>query len=146
MFGDIGHGGLLLLVGILLNVFSDALKANGMEGLASARYLILLMGVFAFYCGFIYNDLFSLPTNLFGSCFRNVEGSPETEIIENCVYPLGLDPKWYVAKNELSFMNSLKMKLAVIVGVLQMGWGICLKGFNALYVGSLIDFFFEFIP
>jgi V-type H+-transporting ATPase subunit a len=76
------------------------------------------MGVFAFYCGFIYNDFFSLPFNLFGSCFKNVEGSAVTELIPDCVHPLGLDPKWYVAKNELGFMNSLKMKMAVIVGVL----------------------------
>jgi len=117
MFGDIGHGGLLLVVGALMTYFSDHLKANGMEAFAEVRYLFLLMGVFAFYCGFIYNDFFSIPFNLFGSCFKNVEGSATTEIVPNCVYPLGLDPKWYVAKNELSFMNSLKMKLAVIIGV-----------------------------
>lgn len=103
-----------------------------MGDIAAYRYLFLLMGLFAFYCGFIYNDFFSLPWNLFGSCFENGEGT-STKIVENCVYPLGLDPKWYIAKNELSFMNSLKMKLAVIVGVIQMGWGVCLKGLNAIY-------------
>lgn len=117
MFGDIGHGGLLLCAGALMTYFSDFLKANGMEDVASVRYLFLLMGIFAFYCGFIYNDFFSLPWNLFGSCFKNVEGTLTTEIIPNCTYPLGLDPKWYIATNELSFMNSLKMKLAVIIGV-----------------------------
>lgn len=76
------------------------------------------MGLFAFYCGFLYNDFFSLPLNIFGSCFNNVEGTAVTEHIPGCVYPLGLDPKWYIAKNELSFMNSLKMKVAVIVGVI----------------------------
>jgi len=28
-----------------------------------------------------------------------------------------MDPKWYIASNELAVFNSLKMKLAVIIGV-----------------------------
>lgn len=76
------------------------------------------MGFFAFFSGFIYNDFFSMPLKLFGSCFENVPGSSVTKAIEGCVHPIGLDPKWYIAKNELSFMNSLKMKISVIVGVL----------------------------
>jgi vacuolar-type H+-ATPase subunit I/STV1 len=31
MFGDIGHGGLLLAAGICLTMFSDTLKASGLE-------------------------------------------------------------------------------------------------------------------
>jgi V-type H+-transporting ATPase subunit a len=38
------------------------------------------------------------------------------------------------------------MKTSVILGVLQMSLGICMKGFNALYFGAYVDFFFEFIP
>lgn len=77
MFGDIGHGGLLLIVGILLTKYSDVLKSNGLEAFAEVRYLILLMGICAFYCGFIYNDFFAIPWKLFGTCFENVEGTAE---------------------------------------------------------------------
>jgi V-type H+-transporting ATPase subunit a len=73
MFGDIGHGGFLLIGAILLVQNVDKLKGiPELEGLIIARYLFLLMGICALYCGFIYNDFMSLPWNIFGSCFKNV--------------------------------------------------------------------------
>ena len=38
------------------------------------------------------------------------------------------------------------MKLAVILGVVHMLFGIVLKGVNALHFRSCIDFIFEFLP
>jgi V-type H+-transporting ATPase subunit a len=64
----------------------------------------------------------------------------------DCVYPVGIDPAWYMGSNELAFLNSLKMKLSVILGVLQMSLGICMKAFNASYFKNKLDFFFEFVP
>ena len=148
MFGDIGHGGVLLAFGMFLclrNTFLQESK-SAIAPILQARYLILLMGIFAFYCGFIYNDFFSLPFDIFGSCYKVVEGEEMAERHENCVYPFGLDPKWYIASNELSFFNSLKMKLAVIIGVSQMTFGIFLKAINCIHYGVYVDFFFEFIP
>ncbi len=75
------------------------------------------MGFFATYSGFIYNDFLAIPWNLFGSCYiNNDEGGADLK--PNCVYPIGIDPKWYLSTNELTFFNSLKMKMAVIIGVL----------------------------
>lgn len=51
-----------------------------------------------------------------------------------------------MAKNELTYLNSLKMKLAVILGVLQMAMGVILKGFNYHYSKKRVEFYFEFIP
>lgn len=42
--------------------------------------------------------------------------------------------------------NSLKMKLAVILGVFQMMLGIILKAVNAIHFKEKLDFIFEFIP
>lgn len=70
MFGDIGHGGVLFAIGILLTKNYDKLKSNpDFKDVLIARYLILMMGFFAFFAGWMYNDFLSLPFNLFGSCY-----------------------------------------------------------------------------
>ena len=43
-------------------------------------------------------------------------------------------------------MNSQKMKMAVILGVLQMSFGVFMKGLNSIFFKRPIDFFFEFLP
>ena len=78
------------------------------------------MGFFSFYCGLIYNDFMALPLTLFESCYVNDPIQKVAHKKPECVYPLGIDPKWYAATNDLTFLNSFKMKWSVIVGVLQM--------------------------
>ena len=124
MFGDIGHGFILMCFGAYLTLQKDELiKSKSMlVPVLKARYLLLLMGIFAFFCGWMYNDFLSLSFPVFGSCYNN--GRDLTaEKIKGCTYPFGLDPKWTVASNELAFVNSLKMKLSVILGIFQMCMG-----------------------
>jgi V-type H+-transporting ATPase subunit a len=61
-------------------------------------------------------------------------------------YPFGVDWAWHGASNELLMMNSLKMKLSVLFGVLQMTLGLVLRFMNAVFFKSKIDFFCECIP
>lgn len=113
-----------------------------------------MMGFFAVYAGFIYNDMFSLGLNLFGSRWYFgddvEEGTVATMTSDygsaDAVYPFGLDPAWHVASNELLFFNSFKMKLSVILGIIQMFGGTMLKGANAIFFGETLDFLFEFLP
>jgi V-type H+-transporting ATPase subunit a len=155
MFGDIGHGFLLLFFGLYLVFNSDELKKDNspLKPAVKARYLLLFMGISAFYCGWMYNDFLSVPLGIFGSCYSDKKPNPgevdhmaTAQKINGCIYPFGLDPKWYVSTNELAFMNSMKMKLSVIFGVIQMVFGICLKGINAYYFKLPLEIFFEFIP
>jgi len=70
MFGDIGHGGILFAFGAYLTYYADTLKNTALSKILSYRYLLLLMGFFAFYSGLIYNDFFSIPWSIFGnSCW-----------------------------------------------------------------------------
>jgi V-type H+-transporting ATPase subunit a len=61
-------------------------------------------------------------------------------------YPFGLDPAWAGADNELLFVNSMKMKLSVLIGVCQMFLGVCLRFTNAVKFKSFTDFVCECIP
>lgn len=162
MYGDIGHGLFLFCAGLTLlwnEKANDNAKLGEMgEGLHSGRYMITMMGFFAVYAGLIYNDMFSLGLNLFGSRWKfegqdsgHVEEGAEASMTatfgsNESVYPFGLDPIWHVSSNELLFFNSFKMKLSVIFGIIQMFGGTCLKGANAIYFGQKLDLLYEFIP
>ena len=111
------------------------------------------MGLFSVYAGLVYNDYFSLGINLFGSSWSfpshdsNVKAVLKGEYGDSSlVYPFGADPVWHVASNELLFVNSMKMKMSVILGIIQMTFGVVLKGLNAYYFKSKLDLFTEFLP
>ena len=70
MFGDIAHGTMLFVLG-LYAIFNHHQLENGtFKILARMRYMITLMGFFAIYCGFIYNDLAGFNMNFFSSCYN----------------------------------------------------------------------------
>ncbi|GMR37342.1 hypothetical protein PMAYCL1PPCAC_07537 [Pristionchus mayeri] len=61
-------------------------------------------------------------------------------------YYLGLDPVWNLASNKLNFLNTMKMKSAVILGIMQMTFGLFVSLGNHINNRSLVDVFFQFIP
>jgi len=171
MFGDVGHGLLLFLTGIILCLRGkkilqeDMLSRGGYPWFGygrvvyDARYLLTMMGFFAIYAGLLYNDFLSTGLDLFGSRYtpgeskdggRSVEWIPQYDTTNTGVgpgpYPFGLDPAWHGASNELLFVNSMKMKIAVLLGVVQMVAGICLAFTNGFHDGSKIDIFFVYLP
>jgi V-type H+-transporting ATPase subunit a len=62
------------------------------------------------------------------------------------VYTFGIDPIWGKAENELVYVNSLKMKISVIIAIIHMTFGIIIKAVNSFNFKKKIDFYFEFIP
>ena len=153
MFGDIGHSLFLFCFSIYLLINNKTLSksTNSMiQTLAQARYFLLLMSIFSFYCGLLYNDFLSVPL-YFNSCYHKseIKEDKEEKLLtkdKECKYKFGLDPVWMISNNELAFINSLKMKFSVIIGVFQMTLGIVLKGINSIYDKNLIECFCVFIP
>lgn len=99
MFGDIGHGAVLFALGLYL-IFNDNWISRHSIGkmFSRLRYMVTLMGFFAFYCGWVYNDLIGFNYNFFGSCYdprKAINGRVYPK--QDCVYPFGIDPIWGIA-------------------------------------------------
>merc|ERR1712117_481305 len=126
------------------------------------RYLIMMMGMFTIYNGLIYNDCTSISINGFNgqqwsnviipatgpdACDTAAEGYCEVEHgKQNGVYAFGVDPVWAISSVQLSYMNSLKMKLSVLIGISQMTFGLFIKLSNHIHERDYLSIFGEFVP
>ncbi|EPQ13163.1 V-type proton ATPase 116 kDa subunit a isoform 4 [Myotis brandtii] len=171
MFGDCGHGTVMLLAALWMVRNERRFLAQKTDNeiwntFFQGRYLILLMGIFSIYTGFIYNDCFSKAFNIFGSSwsvrpmFRNGTWNMETMetnpllqlnpaipgVYSGNPYPFGIDPIWNLASNKLTFLNSYKMKMSVILGIVQMTFGVILSLFNHIYFRKTLNILLQFIP
>ena len=132
----------------------DSPEDSMLKSFVQYRYFFLLCSIFGIFCGFMYNEFFAIPLNLFGTCYTSKKNgelilSKEHRINapdKKCVYPVGLDPSWIGTVNELTYTNSLKMKLSIIVGVLHMMLGIFIRGINNINAKNHTAIYFEFIP
>uniref|UniRef100_A0AAY5EVP9 V-type proton ATPase subunit a n=1 Tax=Electrophorus electricus TaxID=8005 RepID=A0AAY5EVP9_ELEEL len=168
MFGDVGHGVAMTLFALwmVLTEKNHKRRRSGNEmwrPFYEGRYIILMMGLFSCYTGLIYNDCFSKSLNIFGSGW-NVKAIENfnnwTENTTNALlaldpnvsgvftgpYPLGIDPIWNLAVNRLVFLNSYKMKMSVIIGVLHMSFGVVLSVFNHLHFRQKFKLYLLFLP
>lgn len=88
MFGDIGHGLILLCIGLYLVFNNEEIEKGKLKMFSQLRYMVLMMGFFAVYCGFIYNDLIGFNLNLFGSCYNPpLHPSEDDEKMTKAIYP-----------------------------------------------------------
>ncbi|KAG2703331.1 hypothetical protein I3760_06G133100 [Carya illinoinensis] len=156
MFGDWGHGICLLLATLFLiareRKYSSQKLGDIMEMMFAGRYCILMMALFSIFTGLIYNEFFSVPFELFApsayAC-RDLSCRDATTvglIKARPTYPFGVDPAWHGTRSELPFLNSLKMKMSILLGVAQMNLGIMLSYYNAKFFGNSINTWFQFVP
>ncbi|KFO91045.1 V-type proton ATPase 116 kDa subunit a isoform 1, partial [Buceros rhinoceros silvestris] len=170
MFGDFGHGILMTLIAVWMvlresRILSQKSDNEMFNMVFSGRYIILLMGLFSTYTGLIYNDCFSKSLNLFGSSWSVrpmfTKGNWSDALLETTPllqlnpaipgvfggpYPFGIDPIWNIASNKLAFLNSFKMKMSVILGIIHMLFGVTLSLLNHIYFKKPLNIYLGFIP
>lgn len=72
------------------------------------------------YTGLMYNDIFSKTLHLFHSGWTFTETNvTRIGVPDGHIYPFGLDPGWHGADNNLVFVNSYKMKMSIVLGVVH---------------------------
>uniref|UniRef100_A0A8C7LHV5 V-type proton ATPase subunit a n=1 Tax=Oncorhynchus kisutch TaxID=8019 RepID=A0A8C7LHV5_ONCKI len=171
MFGDLGHGMIMALFALWMVLYEDNRKLKRTRNeiwntFFEGRYIILMMGLFSVYTGLIYNDCFSKSLNIFGSgwnvsaMFKSGNWTWDSTLRTNAFltldpivpgvfkgpYPLGIDPIWNLALNRLTFLNSYKMKMSVIVGIIHMSFGVILGVFNHLHFRKKFNLYLVFLP
>ncbi|XP_032803352.1 V-type proton ATPase 116 kDa subunit a 2-like [Petromyzon marinus] len=170
MFGDLGHGILMLLFALAMVLMEKRLAPKAAESeifgiFFQGRYIVLLMGLFSIYTGLIYNDCFSKSINLFSSSWnvtamyssgpwttevvranKLLSLDPKVEGVFSGPYPFGIDPIWNLAANRLTFLNSYKMKMSIILGMVHMTFGVILSVFNHRFFRRPLDIWLVFIP
>ncbi|EDW03683.1 V-type proton ATPase 116 kDa subunit a1 [Drosophila grimshawi] len=161
MFGDMGHALVLVAVASFMIIRERQLasiKEEIFNIFFGGRYIILLMGLFSLYTGLIYNDVFSKSMNIFGSGWQN-QYNTSTVTDDNIkyltlrpkisnfkTYPVGMDPIWQMADNKIIFLNTFKMKLSIIFGVIHMSFGVCMSVVNFIHYRKYISLLLEFLP
>jgi V-type H+-transporting ATPase subunit a len=163
MFGDFGHGLLMLLAALYLIMNEKKLGAGKLNEIVQmafdGRYAILLMSVFSIYTGLLYNECFSVPMSLFGAtkyvcdpsdptASTTCDSQYTTGLVNNGdgAYAFGVDPIWHGSHSELPFLNSLKMKMSILMGVTQMMLGIFMSFLNQRYTNDKLSMYCEFFP
>uniref|UniRef100_A0A8D3DNX2 V-type proton ATPase subunit a n=1 Tax=Scophthalmus maximus TaxID=52904 RepID=A0A8D3DNX2_SCOMX len=151
MFGDLGHGLIMALFAFWMVLYENNRKLKNTRNeiwntFFEGRYIILMMGLFSIYTGLIYNDCFSKSLNIFGSgwsvkaIFNHYGG------FKVSLYQSNLPIIWNLATNRLTFLNSYKMKMSVIIGIIHMSFGVILSTYNHLHFRKKHNLYLVFLP
>lgn len=119
MFGDVGHGLILLFFAIIFIKYDKLKKLNDMlKMVIDAKYMLLTCSLYAIFFGFIYSDFFGLPIIFF-------------KIYDTTIF--GVNPDIHKSVDHLNIMNSIKMKLSIIIGTVHMTMGLIINILNTYY-------------
>ncbi|XP_041987017.1 V-type proton ATPase 116 kDa subunit a-like isoform X1 [Aricia agestis] len=161
MFGDFCHGVILFLFSTWMIKIEDKhvnrKSRNEIWNIFfGGRYVILLMGQFSMFTGIIYNSYFCKSLYGMTSYWKNHynQSTIETNMFltldpaedTNHPYVFGVDPTWALASNQIIFLNSIKMKMSIIVGVIQMIFGLLLSLVNNIYFKEYYLIPLQFLP
>lgn len=137
MFGDVFHGLLLLCLSMYMIRNAKKFKncSETLRMVVNGKYIIFVFSLGAMFFGLLYSDFGSLAIPLFASSRESGR-----------TYPFGVDHMWHHAKNEMVFLNSMKMKMSIIIGFFHMSLGIVISFMNAVYFDEPLEIYGVLIP
>lgn len=132
MFGDVGHGLILLIISILLIKKPFIRKYHEMIGLlVNGRYMLLVCSIYSIYFGILYSEFFGISISVFK--YKNIN-------------LIGFDPNYHHMKEGLNILNSLKMKISILIGTLHMFIGLIINSMNCYLLNDKISFICKTLP
>ena len=153
MFGDFGHGTLMVLAACAMIYWEKPLSRSKQDELFAmafyGRYIMLMFGVFSMFTGLVYNDVFSKAFSPFESAWNfpmDAGESVQGELKGDYRYPFGMDWGWHDSENDLLMSNSFKMKLSILLGWSHMTYAMMFQLINARHFKSPIDIWGNFVP
>jgi len=141
MFGDVGHGLIVLAFGAYLVRKEKQLEVpKSMEIIFEGRYALILMGIWSVYFGFLYGDFMGVG---FGTWLSAYTGRGRTGV---CYF--GIDHVWHSKEvgNGGGFINSLKMKTSIVIGFVHLTAGLVLNAMNAIFKKDKVRLFGAIVP
>uniref|UniRef100_A0A2K5H9B3 V-type proton ATPase subunit a n=1 Tax=Colobus angolensis palliatus TaxID=336983 RepID=A0A2K5H9B3_COLAP len=140
MFGDCGHGTVMLLAALWMVLNERRLLSQKTDNEVIVHTI----------CSVFTSNIMSICS------WQNTHVMEENPYLQldpaipgvyfGNPYPFGIDPIWNLASNKLTFLNSYKMKMSVILGIVQMVFGVILSLFNHIYFRRTLNIILQFIP
>jgi V-type H+-transporting ATPase subunit a len=157
MFGDFGHGILMALFAlglILIEKRVDERSLDEIGGMIFSRALHAVRDgrVLDVRRSALQRGVRRRPRLLWRQPLEGVElaarGQHDSyQWCENSgVYPFGVDPQWKGVPNEITFYNSIKMKVSIVFGVVHMTIGIVFSMLNSIHFKKWYDLLFVNLP
>lgn len=141
MFGDVGHGIILLCISFLFIKYDRLKNVHEMVKLVvNAKYLLLACSIYAIFFGFIYSDFLGLPIPFFR--VKNFFSSDPSDYITL----FGVNPEIHHRPDFLNIMNGIKMKLSILIGFLHMFVGLAINVLNTFYKNDKSAFLCKTLP
>ena len=153
MFGDVGHAIFYIIASIAILIIGAKKDTSQMSDMGGSvfklKWLLFFAAICSLYCGFIYNECFGLPFSFFSSSYNKYEisnGNFVWKLDKRNTYPFGIDSTWLFKDNELIFLNSYKMKLSIVIGMIQMIFGMFLQLINHIHRNDIKTILIKWIP
>uniref|UniRef100_A0A8C5FGM2 V-type proton ATPase subunit a n=1 Tax=Gadus morhua TaxID=8049 RepID=A0A8C5FGM2_GADMO len=148
MFGDMGHGLLMTSLALYLVIRESRLLSQKSDNESLDVLTCAIKTIPLNVLTSCLHKRYPVPCSRFGTLGENalLQLDPAVPGVFNGPYPLGIDPIWNIATNKLTFLNSFKMKMSIILGVTHMLFGVSLSLFNHLYFKKPLNIFLGFIP